>query len=98
MCIPRYKTQSQNELFLYMDYLKLHSKSKAGRESLLDILHILSEDIGMKFRLDKCPSLAFESGISIKEDDLHLMNGNAVRHLASEVQCKSLELMEVSDY
>lgn len=49
------------------------------------ILHVLSEDIGMKFRLDKCASLAFKRGMIIKEDGLPLMNGNAVRHLAPEV-------------
>ena len=42
-----------NHLF-FMDGLKLYSRNEKGLDSLVQTVHVLSEDIGMKFGTEKC--------------------------------------------
>lgn len=42
---------------LYMDDLRVFGRSKEELESLIDTVRMFSKDIGMHFRLDKCPVL-----------------------------------------
>ena len=45
-----------------MDDLKLYAKSEKDLESLIQIVRIFSEDIGMEFGLDKCAILIMMKG------------------------------------
>ena len=39
---------------LFMDDLKLYAKNEKGLESLVQIVRIFIDDIGMAFGIDKC--------------------------------------------
>ena len=40
--------------FLFMDDLKLYSRSEKGLDSLVQTVRVFSEDIGMEFGIEKC--------------------------------------------
>ena len=42
---------------LFMDNLKLYSRSQKGLDSLAQTVHVFSEDIGMEFGIEKCAKL-----------------------------------------
>ena len=39
---------------LFMDYLKLYSRSEKGLDSLVETVRVFSEDIGIEFGIEKC--------------------------------------------
>ena len=43
-----------------MDDLKLCSRSEKGLDSLVQTVHVFSEDIGMEFSIEKCAILRKE--------------------------------------
>ena len=51
---------------LFMDDLKLYSRSKKGLESLVQRIHVFSEGIGMEFGIEKCAMLVMEKGKDCK--------------------------------
>ena len=48
-----------NYLF-FMDDLKLYAKNEKGLESLVQTVFIFSDDVGMKFGISKCATLALK--------------------------------------
>ena len=61
---------------LFMDDLKLFVESKNQIDSLVQTVHILSEDIGMQFGIKKCGVLIMERGKVIRADGIRLQMGN----------------------
>ena len=53
-----------------MDDLKLYAKNKKGFESLVQIVRIFSDNIGMEFRIDKCDTLALKWDKITKFDEI----------------------------
>ena len=51
---------------LFMDYLKLYSRSEKGLDSLVQTFRIFSEDIGMEFGIEKCAILVMEKEKIVK--------------------------------
>ena len=49
-----------------MDNSKLHSRSEKGLHSLAQTVRVFSEDIGMKFGIEKCAMLVMEKGKVVK--------------------------------
>ena len=49
-----------------MDDLKLYSRSEKGLDSLVQTVHVFSEDIGMEFGIEKCAMLVMEKGKIVK--------------------------------
>ena len=47
---------------LFMDDLKLYSRSEKGLDSLVEIVCVFSKDIGMEFGIGKCAMLVIEKG------------------------------------
>ena len=47
---------------MFMDDLKLYTKSEQGLESLAHTVRVLSEDIGMDFGIEKCAKLLLRRG------------------------------------
>ena len=47
---------------LFMDDLKLYSRSEKGLDSLVQTVRVFSEDIGMEFGIEKCAMLVMEKG------------------------------------
>ena len=60
---------------LFMDDLKLFAKSKNQIDSLVQTVHIFSEDIGMQFGIKKCGVLIMERGKVIRTDGIRLPDG-----------------------
>ena len=61
---------------LYMDDLKLYGKKEREIDSLINTVRIFSDDIGMKFGLEKCARLVVERGKVKQTDGLQLNIGN----------------------
>ena len=52
---------------LFMDYLKLFSRSEKGLDSLVQTVRVFSKDIGMiEFGIEKCAILIMEKGKIVK--------------------------------
>ena len=54
---PAYEfSESKEEInhLLFMDDLKLYSRSEKGLNSLVQTVRVFSEDIGMEFGIEKC--------------------------------------------
>jgi hypothetical protein len=47
---------------LYMDDLKIYASNETQLKHMINITHKFSEDIGMKFALDKCRTLHINRG------------------------------------
>ena len=45
---------------LFMDDLKLYSRNEKRLDSLVQTIRVFSEDIGMKFGIEKCAMLVIE--------------------------------------
>ena len=64
-----YEFSESNEkinYLLFMDDLKLYSRSEKGLDSLVQTVCIFSKDIGMEFLIEKCAMLVMEKGKSGK--------------------------------
>ena len=64
-----------------MDDLKLFAKSKNQIESLVQIVHTFSEDIGMQFGIKKCGVRIMERGNVIGTDSIRLPDGQHVNDI-----------------
>ena len=64
---------------LFMDDLKLHSRSEKGLESLVQRDRVFSEDIGMEFSIEKCAMLVMEKGKIVKSVGIELPNGKVIK-------------------
>ena len=64
-----------------MDDLKLFSKSKNQIDSLIQTVHIFSEDIGMQFEIKKCGVLIMERRKGIKTDGIRLPDGQHMKDI-----------------
>ena len=70
----------QIESFVTYD-LKSFAKSKKQIDSLVQTVHIFSEDIGMQFRIKKCGVLIMERGKVIKTDGIKLPDGQHMKNI-----------------
>ena len=64
-----------------MDDLKLFAISKNQIDSLVQTVHIFSEDIGMQFGIKKCGVLIIEKGKVIRTDCIGLQNGKHMKDI-----------------
>ena len=51
---------------LFMDDLTLYSRTEKGLDSLLQTVHVFSEDIEIEFSIEKCAMLVMENGKILK--------------------------------
>ena len=61
--------------------LKLFAKSKNQIDSLVQTVHILSEDTGMQFGIKKCRVLMMERGKVIRTDGIRLPDGQGMKDI-----------------
>ena len=66
---------------LCMDDLKLYSRSEKGLDSLVQTVRVFSEDIGMKFGIEKCAMLVMEKGKIVKSVCIELPDGKVIKSL-----------------
>ena len=79
---------------LFMDDLKLSSRSEKGLDSLVPTIRVFSEDIGMEFGIEKCAMLLMEKGKIVKSVGIELPNGKAIKSLQEVESYKYLGILE----
>ena len=95
-----YKTNQQLSVnhLLFMDDLKLYAKSRAQLESLVKTVKIFSEDIGMKFGLEKCAVLELRRGKFCSSENLALYDDDSIHSLQEDEDYKYLGLWESDQF
>ena len=66
---------------LFMDDLKLYGKNEAELEALIGVVFEYSDDIGMRFGLDKCGVLVVEKGVKTKCEGVNLPDGERIKEI-----------------
>ena len=64
---------------LFMDDLKLYSRSEKGLDSLVQTVRIFSEDIEMEFGIEKCAMLVMEKRKIVKSVGIELPDGRVIK-------------------
>jgi len=82
-----------NHLF-YMDDLKLYAQNDDELERLLKTVKDFSDDIGMKFGLDKCAKATFKQGKLVTSDNIKLSIDTVIKQLDQEETYKYLGVNE----
>ena len=67
-----------------MDYLKIYGKNSSQIDSLVQTVWSYSEDIGMKFGIDKCAVLELERGKLVRSDGIELLDGERMKEVDQE--------------
>ena len=75
---------------LFMDDLKLYSRSEKGFGPLVQTVRVFSEDIGMEFGIEKCAMLVMEKGKIVKSIGIELTDGKVIKSLQESKSCKYL--------
>ena len=79
---------------LFMDGLKLYSRSEKGLNSLVQTGRVFSEDIGMEFGIEKCAVLVMEKGKIVKSVGIELPDGKVIKSLQEGESYKYLGILE----
>ena len=66
---------------LFMDDLKLYGKNENELDTLINIVKEYSDDIGMRFELDKCGVLVIENGVKKKSEGIVLPDGDKIKEI-----------------
>ena len=64
-----------------MDDIKLFAKNEKEMETLIHAVRIYSQEIGMKFGIEKCAMLVIKSGKQHMTDGMKLPNHDKIRML-----------------
>ena len=81
---------------LFMDDLKLYGRSAEEVDKLCGVVHKFSEDIGMKFGMDKCAVLEMKNGVKVKSKGVELPDGEVMKEVEEEGY-KYLGVLESDD-
>ena len=79
---------------LFMDDLKLYSRSEKGLNSLVQTVPIFSEDIGMEFGIEKCAILVIKKGKVVNSVGIELPDDQVVKSLQEGESYKYLGILE----
>ena len=82
---------------LYLDDLKLYSKSEADTSTLVNTVRIFSEDIHMNFEFDKCAVLVINRDRTTESEDI-VLPGRTIDALPLSSSYKYLGVLEASDF
>ena len=85
-----------NHLF-FMDDLKLYARSECQLDSLIQSVRILSNDIGMKFGIEKCAVLVIKRGKLAQTEGITLPDDTTIRAMEESEGYKYLGVLEASD-
>ena len=62
-----------------MDDLKLYAKTEEELESLVQTVRVFSEDIGIKFSIEKCSMLVMKRGKKVNSDRIKLPDDTVMK-------------------
>ena len=79
---------------LFMDALKLYSRSKKGLDSLVQTVRVFSEYIGMGFGMEKCAMLVMEGGKIVKSVGIELPDSKVIKSLQEGQSYKYVGILE----
>ena len=83
---------------LFMDNLKLYSRSEKGLDSLVQTVCVFSKDIGMEFGIEKCTMLVMEKGKIVKSVGIELPGGKVIKSLQEGESYKYLAILEADKF
>ena len=72
---------------MYMDDITLFAKNEKELENLIQTVRIYSQDIGMKFGIEKCSTLVMKSGKRHVTEVIELPNQEKTRTLGEKETC-----------
>ena len=81
---------------LFTDDLKLYGSCDKELESVVGVVKMFSDDVGMKFGFDKCGVLVVEKGVKKKCEGIELPSREMVREI-NENGYKYLGVLEAED-
>ena len=81
---------------LFMDDLKLFSRSEKRLDSLVQTVCVFSEHIGMEF--EKCAVLVMEKGKIVKSVGIELPDGKVIKSLQEGESYKYLGILEADKF
>ena len=84
-----------NRLF-YMDDLKLYGRNKSELESLVQTVRIYTQDIRMRFGIQKCATIVMKRGKKEDDEGILLPDGERMKDLGNE-DYKYLGVLEAND-
>ena len=73
---------------LFMDNLKLYSRTEKALDSLVQTVRVFSEDIGVKFGIEKFAMLVMKKGKIVKSVAIELPDGEVIKSLQEGESCK----------
>ena len=79
---------------LFMDDLKLYSRSEKGLDSLVQTVSVLSKAIGMELGIEKCAMLVTEKGKILKSVGIELPDCKVIKLLQDGERYKYLGILE----
>ena len=93
-------SESQEKInhILFMDDLKLYSRSEKGLNSLVQTVRVFSEDVGMEFGIENCAMLVMEKGKIVKSVGIELPNGKVIKSLQEGESYKYLGILEANKF
>ena len=77
-----------------MDDIKLFAKKEKDLETLIHVVRIYSQDIGMEFGIEKCAMLVMKSGKRRMTDGMELPNHDKIKTLGENKTYKYLGILE----
>ena len=77
-----------------MDDLKLYAKSESLLDALIQSVRIFSNDIGMKFRIEKCAVLVLKRGKLTQSEGITLPGENTIKAMGESEGYKYLGVLE----
>ena len=96
-CTAGYKlSRSQEKInhLMYIDGIKLFAINEKEMETFIHTIRIYSQDIGMKFGIEKCVMLVMKSGKRHMTDGMELPNNDKIRTLGENETYKYLGILE----
>ena len=89
-------SESKINHLIFLDDLKLYSRSEKGLDSLVQTVRVFSEDIGMEFGIQKCTMLVMEKGKIVKL--IELPDGKVIKSLQEGESYKYLGILEAENF
>ena len=83
---------------LFMDDLKLYSRSEKGLNSSVQTVRVFTEDLGMKFGIEKCAMLIMEKGKIVKSVGIELPDGKVIKSLQEGESYKYLGILAADKF